>query len=267
MELNNITYSSDEITRLYTFKTDDNFEIQAVLVRRSTKNIICFPTQIGCQFQCNICNSGRFKRNVEYDELMYIIETLKFEIFNCNPIILSAMGTGEPTYNPFFIDILKEYKKNRFAFSTLVPHIPSFISIVDRIIKNKINCKIQLSLHGIGYWVRMRIFGDSGGLGNILRALYYLEKIKYPTDKIEINYALIDGVNDRPIDAFNLSNPFRKYKIKLNRFNEIEKNNLKPSTNTEKFKDYLKEYKVDFEEYATDGVDIQAACGQMTSGL
>ena len=132
-----------------------------------------------------------------------MVERLKFEIINTNPILFSAMGVGEPILNTQFDIFLKEYKNNRLAFSTLVPFVSIFKGIVNTtLIHLKSNCKIQFSLHAIREKARKQIFGNKICFTNILHALEYLESIKYPKDKIDSKLILRDiakdlGIKDR----------------------------------------------------------------------
>jgi hypothetical protein len=62
--LNEVIESEDSITSKFKFIIDDRYIVEFVLVERPEKNIICFPSQIGCIGTCVFCKSGKFIRDL-----------------------------------------------------------------------------------------------------------------------------------------------------------------------------------------------------------
>lgn len=272
MKVIKVEKSNDGITKKLLIEFDDKNTSEVVIVNREKKTIICIPTQIGCPIQCNICDAGKFIRNITLHEFI-LMENLSEEYIDNlkKPILISAMGVGEPTLNKYYCDYVSYNSHNRkMAFSTLVPDISTFERLIEHVKRRKDLFKIQFSLHSTNQIIRRRIFGDNiVKFYNIKKAIKILRKNNFDINNIELNYTLIDRFNDKKADAMGLALYFGEYKIKLNRFNKTKINYLEPSKkyNRIEFKNILNKMEVEYEEYSTDGQDIKAACGQMTSGL
>ena len=133
-----------------------------------------------------------------------------------------------------------------------------------------INIKFLFSVHAIEPKQRRKIFGFNPPLRNILNLLQH----GYSNNplNVELNYMLIEGLNDRIRDAKALADMVNRIGngnnclIKLNRFNPIPDCDFRPSSNVKRFIDTLQNYKICFELHETDGTDINAACGQLIGG-
>lgn len=58
--------SSGENTEKFLFALQDDSLIEAVLMRQKYGNSLCISSQVGCNMACNFCQSGRFKKVLQF---------------------------------------------------------------------------------------------------------------------------------------------------------------------------------------------------------
>jgi adenine C2-methylase RlmN of 23S rRNA A2503 and tRNA A37 len=253
----------------FFFKTEiDNHLVEAVLVDHADKSIFCYPTQIGCPMQCKICKARRFVRNLDPCELNSMVHIGSNMARAGKPVLLSAMGVGEPTLNPHYVDHVRRLRRTgrRIAFSSMLPRVDKFEALLQSLFAYRW-VKFQISLHAVTTQKRQLIFGGwPVPLDNIKQALALLKRYGFPKTQIDLNYTLIKDVNDSHFDAVQLALVFPDQHIKISKFNQIEGAGLEPSPSMNSFCAVLHDRGVDFERYTTDGVDIHAACGMTTNG-
>src|SRR6184192_318655 len=99
-------YVSADGTRLYLFKTHDNFPVETVFIPEERRDTICFSSQSGCPLQCTFCLTAQLGllRNLTAGEIVeQIIVALNdaYGIGNQTPrgTNLVGMGAGEPFLN------------------------------------------------------------------------------------------------------------------------------------------------------------------------
>jgi 23S rRNA (adenine2503-C2)-methyltransferase len=260
-----LSKTTSNITTKYRFICYDKYITEVVLVERPEKNIICFSSTIGCSVGCGFCNAPSFVSNLTLEDLQEQFKIIYRDIQNNRPILASFMGVGDITLNTFCDDILKWFSErcDKVAFSTAVPNLTYFIGCMD-MVRELDNLKVQLSVHAVDDYDRLMIFGKDIPLYNIDMAIGFLNDLEFTN--FEINYFLIDDVNDSLKHAKILYDHFGKYYIKLNRYNPT-KCDFKSSRREQDFLDALTQMGAKAELYATDGQDIEATCGQLTMNI
>lgn len=272
LDIIQVEYSKDNVTRKYVQQTRDGFRIETAYVDYSNKHIICFSTQVGCNLGCQFCYNGlkhNFIRNLTYYEIVCQIENviIRENISHDKPILFSAMGIGEPllNYNNLIIaiDYLNEkYPGNKFALATTGINLDNILKLACDL--KYIDFKLTISLHSVDNFKRKMLMPFSGDVEKIIDTV---KKYEVMSDrKVEWNYVLFDGVNDSLEDAKLLYDILgNKEVIKINKFNNVDICSLNESKNIEDFINALRNYGMICEYYETNGADISAACGQMIS--
>lgn len=279
MEVSKVKLSEDGKTKKYIMATEDGFVVEALYVDYPNKNIVCFSTEIGCPIQCIICSAGKYIRDLKCHELIDQCKLVCQDIKNDKPILLSAMGVGEPILNwdnimsfmiLYFFDDFAKGKKDRyrFAFSTMLHSYSSFTRALSQLVEYKIYPKIQISLHSCYDPVRQRIFNNKSlAMEDVRRAAKVAKKYGF---EVEFNYCLIENFNDAShFDALELSFLYHETKIpiKLNKFNNVnDVCRCALQGRVDSFVKVLRENNVEFEIYETNGYDIKGACGQLLGG-
>ncbi len=181
------------------------FEIDGLIIhslditisnRNNIKQIVSIPSQIGCSNSCSFCISKDQKliRNLTQKEISEIIKSIPLY---GNETELSFTGEGEPLHNLKNINnILIDHKFDsvKIAFSGLGSKLISQI-FIDK------PTTLQFSLHQANQQKRNKIIPKSDSLETIKsNLLKYQHKFK----KININYVLMEGINDFDEDIKSL---------------------------------------------------------------
>lgn len=256
VNLNEVIESKDSITSKFRFIVDDRYIVEFVLVQRPEKNIICFPSQIGCKGTCVFCKSGKFVRDLQSDEILGLINEVKTFIKKKNKkLLLSCMGEGEPGFSDSILHVFDAIYNSGDKLALATMGVDHYLFQDMNRFANKL--KVMLSLHGVTKSQR-------GTLLNNYRTIEFLIEwfLKYKGKK-EINYVLLENFNDSLEDCRRLKILSRDIPVKINRYNNTN-GAFKMSPNVNIFIDEYKTLGGDIEYYETDGVDIEAACGMMS---
>ena len=272
IELLHRVYSSVDKTQKFIFKSYLNHILEISYIDKDDgKDILCVPTQSGCNQGCLFCHMTG--SNIPVDNLNHfeltesIRETVNLLKLDENkPRLISYMGCGEPLCNPLNMLISMNHLNTthtniRFGLATILPKDSeeAFINFGKRIKEHKLNVKVHLSLHFTNDQQRHKWLPASG---DILPSLDLLRWYRdYTGNKIEIHYTAIDGVNDNYDDAYRLHGLTEGIPVKLLQFNPKDGLKSEPSNGTGAFTLWL-DNKAGTEIYTPPGRDIGASCGQ-----
>lgn len=170
--------------------------IDAAFIEDDRKNIICYPSQIGCPISCKFCHSKNFVRHLTLKEMCQIINAGLVHQNKDKPTILSCMAEGEPGLNDDVKAVMWCYFYNyKLGLASvgikpkLFPGLNEFKDIL----------KVTLSLHATTDKIRQYLIP---GINNRIEDIMPLFR-EYEGAK-EINYLLLDGINDRWGDVSRL---------------------------------------------------------------
>jgi 23S rRNA (adenine2503-C2)-methyltransferase len=267
--------SSDGKTIKTLFRLCDNKAIEAVLMRYEKRNTLCISTQVGCAMGCVFCATGQmgFKRHLSSGEIvaqvMYYARQLHEQDESVTNVVV--MGMGEPFHNYDntldAIDRLNDpegynFGARRFTIST-VGLIPAIKRFADE--KRQVNLAISLHAADDSLRTSMLPVNKRYPIDELLETCReYVAKLGR---RITFEWALVNGVNDTPGQAYRLAH---RLKGLLCHVNAIPLNLTKgfsgrASTRerAEKFKQILNEFGIPCTIRLRRGMDIQAGCGQL----
>jgi len=262
MKIKSILESMGEFpAKKYIFEKE-NKTVEFTYINRPEKHIICISCMFGCPVGCCFCASGNsYNGNLNNEDMVSAIKDIikNEKISQDKRLLLSFMGSGEPLLNieqvNQVIDYFHKFENVYFVISV------SGINIERVLLFNKRSkVKIRFSMHNPNNIERKQMIPGTDDLDKILRILSRID------NEIEINYVLLDGINDSNLHAEKLAaliNTFKFY-LKINEYHQIG-NSLKESSKKEYFLSILDKNKVKYELYSTDGTDINGACGQLVS--
>lgn len=292
-----ITDSGRFNTKKFLFKIESgiqNYFIESVLISEKGRDTFCISTQVGCNVGCEFCATGKmgFKKNLSAGEIVSQVYEVK-RITGIAPSNVVFMGMGEPFLN--YDSMLKSLKilthpkglnlsSRRITVSTVGfrDKIKKFADDLSREENKSIkNVKLALSLHSTDNGMRESIIPTSkkNRLPEIYDELvYFYKKTK---NKITYEYIYFEGLNDSENDIKRLEKiskmvpsnvniiPFHPIDFELNKpldiFNKKKDiNKLLSNKNLFHFIAELKKQKVVVNLRSSSGVDINAACGQLT---
>ena len=273
----------EEITKLtsrdgtvkYLFGLFDGHAVETVVMRHQYGISLCVTTQVGCRMGCTFCAStlGGLKRNLTAGEIVaqavHAQRMLDASGERIGSIVV--MGSGEPFENyeatKAFLTIMTHEKgmnigQRHVTVSTsgLVPKIREFADWNTQI-------NLAVSLHAPNNELRSKLMpiNRKYPLPELLDACrYYIAKTGR---RITFEYALINGVNDRPEHAEELGDVLKGMLCHVNLIpvNYVPERNYVRTSREDifNFKRILESKRINTTIRREQGHDIAAACGQL----
>jgi 23S rRNA (adenine2503-C2)-methyltransferase len=271
--------SKDGQTVKTLFRLDDGKAIEAVLMRYDKRNTICISTQVGCAMGCTFCATGQmgFKRHLSIGEIvaqvMYYARQLKEYGQTITNVVV--MGMGEPFHNYEntlnAIDRLNDpegfnFGARRFTISTvgLIPAIQRFT------FENR-QVNLAISLHSAEDSLRTSMLPINKRYP--VEALLETCRTYVATTgrRISFEWALVKGVNDTNEQAHLLASKLKGFLCHVNAIPLNPTRGYSGQASTHKQADAFRQILVAAGVPCTirleRGMDIQAGCGQLVSGI
>lgn len=261
-------------TRKYLFDMGEGRSIETVLIPSKGRNTLCVSSQVGCNFACKFCFTGKQKllKRLTVSDIMgqylQVADGLPDDITISNIVF---MGMGEPLDNPQavfpVVELLNETwglnlsrKKITISTSGLVDKMPMI---------SESGARLAVSLNGSNDSIRSQVMpiNKKWNIKTLLDACQdHYDKTK---DKITFEYVLLKNVTDQMEHARELYKVTKRVPCKINiiPFNEHpESDYRRPSEDqVDKFQNELIRLGAHVLRRKTMGRDIYAACGQLNS--
>lgn len=256
----------------YLWQLLDGNCIETVVMQYHHGNTVCVSSQVGCRMGCAFCAStiaGKVRDLTPSEILDQVIFAQKDSGLPISNIVL--MGIGEPLDNLDNVLRFLELVNHPDGLNIGMRHISlstcGVIPGIDRLSDLELQLTLSVSLHAPNDEVRDRIMPVNKAYPSeeLLAACrrYY----QATSRRISFEYAMIDGVNDRPEDAKELLRRLKGLPAHFNLIplNHVEESPLKPSTRAAvaAFQKTLEEGGVTATVRRTLGGDIDASCGQL----
>ena len=258
----------------FLFRLLDNEKIEAVLMEHDYGLSVCVSSQVGCNMGCRFCESGRLKkvRNLEAYEIVEQILLIQKHIGKRISSVV-VMGIGEPfdNYDNIirFIKIINDPKglaigSRHITVSTcgLVPKIKEFSNL-------DLQVNLALSLHGATDEVRNYLM-PVNKVYNIDTVITTIKEYITKTNRrVTIEYVMLNMVNDRDSDAYNLAKLLKGMNVYVNLipYNATSIGEFQKSSQERiaEFGKILKQEGINVTVRREFGGNIKAACGQLRS--
>ena len=272
---------SADVTRKFLWRLRDGQFIESVLIpatlgtdgSRASRLTLCVSTQVGCALGCKFCASGLdgLKRNLSTGEILGQILLARNEA-NRRVDNLVFMGMGEPLANlPALLPALDVILSPKglgigarhvtLSTSGLVPRILELADYPAQI-------RLAISLHGGDDATREKIMpiNKRYPMAELLDACEIFVRTR--RKMITLEYILIDGVNDDPVQATMLAAHARRLRAKVNLipYNKVDGLEWKrpPDNRIRTFLQTVERGHPPAVTLRTEkGHDIDAACGQL----
>ena len=259
-------------TEKYLWQFADGEKVETVLMRQPHGDTICISTQVGCRMGCVFCAStiGGLARNLTPREMLaqvLFVEQLSGK--QASNIVL--MGMGEPLDNfeavVQFLRLVTHPDGRGLSMRHITLSTCGMIEKIDKLANLGLQLTLSISLHGSDDETRGKIMpiNKACGVDKLFRsAANYRKKTGR---RVSIEYALIDGINDREEQASALAAKCKHgdWHVNLIPLNAIGGTNLQPSSSEQvaKFARILEKNGVNVTIRRRRGDDIAAACGQL----
>ena len=258
----------------FLFGLKDGNCVEGVLMHYHHGYTLCISTQVGCRMGCKFCAStleGCVRSLTAGEMLGEVLAANRYLDGKDRVHNIVLMGSGEPLDNYDnvcrFLRLLREEDGVNIGLRNVSLSTCGLVPKIDELAKRKLQLTLSVSLHAPNDEVRDRIMPVNKAYPSeeLLAACrrYY----QATSRRISFEYAMIDGVNDRPEDAKELLRRLKGLPAHFNLIplNHVEESPLKPSTRAAvaAFQKTLEDGGVTATVRRTLGGDIDASCGQL----
>ena len=279
---------SSDGTIKWLFSVAGGDVIETVFIPEADRGTLCISSQAGCAVGCRFCSTGHqgFSRNLTTAEitaqLWFAEHFLRQHLGRSERVISNVvmMGMGEPLQNytqllPALRVMLDDHgyglSRRRVTVST-----SGVVPMIDRL-ANDCPVALAVSLHAPEDVLRDNLvpLNKKYPIAELLQACARYQEAA-PRDFITFEYCMLDGVNDQPGHARQLTALMQKHglhglsaKINLIPFNPFPASGLKRSNEgaVVEFSRILLESGLITTVRKTRGDDIDAACGQLAGDV
>ena len=256
----------------YLWRLADGSCVETVLMRYHYGNTVCISTEVGCAMGCAFCAStlgGLARRLGPHEMLDQVLFTQLDSGLPISRIVL--MGIGEPLDNfdnvMRFLELVNSPKGLNISMRHISLSTCGLVPKIDLLAQRKLQLTLSVSLHAPNDAIRDTLMPVNRAYPSeeLLAACrrYYAATSR----RISFEYAMIDGVNDRPQDARELLRRMKGLPAHFNLIplNHVAESPLRPSSRkaVEAFQKILEDGGVPATVRRTLGGDIDASCGQL----
>jgi 23S rRNA (adenine2503-C2)-methyltransferase len=254
---------------------DERLAVETVLMHYDERSTVCVSTQAGCAMGCGFCATGQagFARHLSAGEIIeQVVRARARAARDPDPRRISNivfMGMGEPlaNYDRTWEAVERLHDDMGISARHLTISTVGVVPGIRRLGAERLPVNLAVSLHAANDRLRNRLvpLNERYPLAILAQACHdYLEA---KNRRLSFEWALIDGVNDRPSDVRELAafaNPLRAH-VNLIPLNPTPGFPVRGSTpdRIAAFRDGLRALNVNATVRQNRGTDINAACGQL----
>jgi len=266
---------SKDGTIKYLWAMADDHTVETVVMEYCHGNTVCISTQVGCRMGCRFCASaiGGLVRNLEPSELLcqVLFSQLESKKVISNIVL---MGIGEPLDNLEsvlrFLELVNHPDGMHIGMRHITISTCGLTESIDKLGEYNLQLTLSVSLHAPDDALRDQLMPTNRRQGIDL----LLEACKRYRDKtgrrVSFEYAMIQGVNDRPEHANRLAERMLELggHVNLIPLNPVAQRELSPSGKEALniFEQILRRRGVSVTVRRQLGGDIDASCGQLRRG-
>ena len=264
-------------TRKYLWSLRDGHLVETVLMGYRNRTTLCISSQAGCAMACSFCATGQvgFDRNLSVGEIVeQVLGTLQQPSTSHSSsaggaVNIVFMGMGEPlaNYDAVWAAVERFHDDMGIGARHITVSTVGVIPGIVRLAAASLPVNLAVSLHAANDRLRNRIapINRTYPLRELASALADYRRAK--RRRISLEWAMIDGVNDRDHDVVELAAYARPLAAHVNL---IPLNPTpgyghapSPSGRIEHFASELASYGVNATVRVNRGTSIDAACGQL----
>ena len=272
-EVSSLSADEGETTK-WLWSLGDEARVETVLMRYADRVTVCVSTQAGCAMACQFCATGQagFQRHLTTGE---IVEQVAVAMRTAQPRRLSNvvfMGMGEPlaNYDRVWKAIERLHAEMGLSARHLTLSTVGLVPGIRRLAGESLPVNLAVSLHAANDALRDELVPINRRYPLAELADACAGYVAASGRRLSIEWALIDGVNDRPQDANELAAFARPLGAHVN----LIPLNPTPGyavvgsspAQVREFRDALTARGVNATIRVTRGADIDAACGQLAAG-
>ena len=263
---------SSDGTRKYLFGVEGGDTVESVYMQYKYGSSVCVSSQAGCRMGCAFCASGinGLIRDLNAGEIVDQIVSVARDTGNRIGHVV-VMGTGEPfdNYGELIraLGIMRDSRGLGIGARNITVSTCGLTGRIYDFARDMPQVGLAVSLHAPDDEIRKQLMpvARSCSMEELLNVCRDYTDITHR--RITFEYALIDGINDRAVDAEKLAGRLRGMLCHVNLIplNAVSENRFRSSAakKAREFADILAERGIQVTVRRQLGSDISAACGQL----
>ncbi|MBO5483647.1 MAG: 23S rRNA (adenine(2503)-C(2))-methyltransferase RlmN [Lachnospiraceae bacterium] len=259
-------------TSKFLMELSDGNTVESVLMKYKHGNSVCVSSQVGCRMGCRFCAStvGGLIRSLETSEILdQIYEIQRHTGERVSNVII--MGIGEPLDNfenvLRFIRMLSDDNGLHISQRNITLSTCGLVDRIYDLMEQELTITLAISLHAPNNELRREMMpvANRYSIEEIMEACRtYVDRTKR---RITFEYTMVDGVNDTPDHAGQLSRLLKGLNCHVNLIplNSVEgrMGSRSRGGTIQDFKLLLEKNHINVTIRREMGGDIDAACGQL----
>ena len=262
----------------YLWELHDDRRIETVLMLYPDRVTVCVSSQVGCAMGCGFCATGQagFGRHLTVGEIVEQVAMAAREARTMDRRLGNVvfMGMGEPLANEAAVWESVERMHDDLGISArkLTISTVGLVPGIRRLTERPLPVNLAVSLHAANDRLRDELvpINKRYPIDELMAACADYLAVK--GRRLSFEWAMIDGVNDRSLDATELAKLCRRFRLPAH-VNLIPLNPTpgyptvgSPLKRVHEFRDKLEALGVNATVRRNRGTDIDAACGQLAAG-
>jgi 23S rRNA (adenine2503-C2)-methyltransferase len=257
----------------WLFALNDGARVETVLMAYPDRVTACVSTQAGCAMACTFCATGQagFTRQLTAGE---IVEQVVAAVRAARPRRLSNvvfMGMGEPlaNYESTWAAVERIHGDLGLSARHLTVSTVGIVPGIRRLATESLPVNLAVSLHAANDALRDELVPINRRYPLEVLSAACGDYVAATGRRLSVEWALIDGVNDRASDADELAGFVRPLAAHVNLIplNPTPGYPVRgtPPGRVRDFAEALGRHGVNATVRATRGAEIDAACGQLAA--
>ena len=267
--------SQDGETEKVLLKTEDDRQIETVLMYYDKRRTVCISTQAGCAIGCVFCATGQMgfvgnlSRGEIVEQVLYFARKLNTIDDRISNIV--TMGMGEPFLNydatMDALDIVNHPGGFNFGARRITLSTVGIIPMIERFTQEGHNFNLAISLHAATNELRDQLvpINRKYPIEDLIRACN--DYISRSGRRISYEWALIEGVNDGIEQAQKCAELLKGSICHVNLIPLNPTDGYASVATNQKtaiaFRDFLQSQGIPTTIRLRRGIDIHAGCGQL----
>lgn len=270
--------SDDGDTVKFLWRLDDGATVETVLMLYPDRATVCVSTQAGCAMACGFCATGQagFERHLRVGEIVeQFVRAAREAARRDTPRRVSNvvfMGMGEPlaNYDATWGTVERLHGDVGLSARHLTISTVGVLPGIRRLAEASLPVNLAVSLHAANDALRDELVPINRRYPLDALADACRDYVAATRRRLSFEWAMIDGVNDRPSDAAELADYARSLRAHVNLI-PLNPTPGYPTRGTpvdavRRFRDRLEALGANATIRANRGTDIDAACGQLRAG-
>jgi len=269
--------SDDGTTIKFLSRIDGDHQVETVLMSYPDRATVCVSSQAGCAMACGFCATGQagFDRHLSTGEIVEQVVTAAARARRAGRRLSNVvfMGMGEPLANetPVWAAIERIHADLGLSARHITVSTVGVVPGIRRLATRPLPVTLAVSLHAANDVLRTSLvpLNRRYPIATLVDACQ--EFVGAHGRRVSFEWAMIDGVNDRPSDASELAALARRLQpsahINLIPLNPTPGWSIAatPPARVREFRDRLETLGATATVRRNRGTDIDAACGQLAA--